>query len=1221
MRREMVVTLLVVVGVMLVGVSDAHVALTFPPARKYNLDFLDTFRTQAPCGMPKGNIRTSLLQGSSFNVTWHLAYPHRGGFRLELLDAQERPLTDLTPVTADSKFLSDDATAQSFRITLPTDLECIGCTIRLLRQATEWGGKYQFWSCADVDIVQRNSYRETCSGNGRYMVARCRCNKRFFGDRCQYENECDNDDDCGLFGRCVDLDATTYPKKICYCRQGRFGPKCTKTSLVTNRDTINLKVYYKKDLSEKMTLYWRILQIEGEIEVVLVNNGSSYVSLGWRPQELTTKCKQFPYISGTVSPGATAGAGAQAEPEPESEPEAEPDATAKSKDKVKPDGAAAEPEPEADLPAGAKSEADPTAEPEPQPTEPTPKLSLADRVTGLLVPRGKRDTLSRKKRFAVPLLKAAEKNGTAGAVMKDEAHAEPEAEAETTAEPNAKAEPEPEAEAEPEPLSGDSPYVPKGDFHAMDCTDIVIGSAVGHHYRIDDYYTRDRSTPKVDSYWGGDSSLTAALGWEADGVTTILFRRKLEASHPTDHSITNSLMHVIWARGQEAGMYVHSPTSGLESGSASVPDFYRPDEIKYHGKKGQRGVVSMNFLEKISVASSANKDEINWCGNHWKYPGNCKPGIDCEYYAKWEYFEATDDIKFTIQTSHNDRWTGIGFSDNTRMTLTDAVIGWVERSGRYFMFDAWCHSYAPPSVDPAQGIRNESGYNENGISTISFVRNRISKDTGYDLSFTDNDCLYMMFPTKGGTVNYVNKRIRKHEAVPTISSERVCIRSCSKFGGADGRPFVYTTTPRPPQLHYEVEVMLTNVGSNYQIPEPGSTAWRQLSDSVRSSMEGVLKTVPGYQVIDITNLKYDGKGNLLTKMEVVLDKTLHEAKVGEVPPPKDDTGEVGDESMVRRVLREAVEHGSVGALQVNPQYLRVNQLRGTLPMPSISFQDPSGERIFQEPSFSIAPGSFGVGPQIPAHRTSSFLTPRNPAHRPTAEQQSQSEPEPDSEPHPEPESKPHQSESEPHSEPESEPHQSESEPYPEPESEPHPEPEPQSELNSESDSKSEPEPKPESESGAEIQYHVGDRNDEPASESKPSSHSPLNQHPSSQPAPGQLPPYHLSAAGVQPLYRPTQNEQPFHQFLQGQQASYEAVPSNLPQNADKQGTGYDSETSAVNDKIQSLSPSAGQVTWGRFTFSPLASKQYLPPADTQTFDSVSFKPYVLPGAHHHLLVF
>lgn len=32
-----------------------HVALTFPPARKYDLDFLDNARTKAPCGMPKGN--------------------------------------------------------------------------------------------------------------------------------------------------------------------------------------------------------------------------------------------------------------------------------------------------------------------------------------------------------------------------------------------------------------------------------------------------------------------------------------------------------------------------------------------------------------------------------------------------------------------------------------------------------------------------------------------------------------------------------------------------------------------------------------------------------------------------------------------------------------------------------------------------------------------------------------------------------------------------------------------------------------------------------------------------------------------------------------------------------------------------------------------------------------------------------------------------------------
>jgi hypothetical protein len=33
---------------------NGHVALTFPPARKYDLDFLDNARTPGPCGMPKG---------------------------------------------------------------------------------------------------------------------------------------------------------------------------------------------------------------------------------------------------------------------------------------------------------------------------------------------------------------------------------------------------------------------------------------------------------------------------------------------------------------------------------------------------------------------------------------------------------------------------------------------------------------------------------------------------------------------------------------------------------------------------------------------------------------------------------------------------------------------------------------------------------------------------------------------------------------------------------------------------------------------------------------------------------------------------------------------------------------------------------------------------------------------------------------------------------------
>jgi hypothetical protein len=51
-----------------------------------------------------------------------------------------------------------------------------------------------------------------------------------------------------------------------------------------------------------------------------------------------------------------------------------------------------------------------------------------------------------------------------------------------------------------------------------------------------------------------------------------------------------------------SGMYHHSPPSGLESGQPSITDFYRPDEVKYHGK-GNRGVVTMNFFGKYFVIS------------------------------------------------------------------------------------------------------------------------------------------------------------------------------------------------------------------------------------------------------------------------------------------------------------------------------------------------------------------------------------------------------------------------------------------------------------------------------------------------------------------------------------------------------------------------------------------------------------------------------------------
>lgn len=108
----------------------------------------------------KGSLKTSILSGSTFNVTWHLGYPHRGGYRIQVLDASEKPILDLTNGGQQNKssvFVEGDPTALSYLVQLPKDLECRDCTIRLIRQASEWGKNYMFWSCADVDIIPRKS--------------------------------------------------------------------------------------------------------------------------------------------------------------------------------------------------------------------------------------------------------------------------------------------------------------------------------------------------------------------------------------------------------------------------------------------------------------------------------------------------------------------------------------------------------------------------------------------------------------------------------------------------------------------------------------------------------------------------------------------------------------------------------------------------------------------------------------------------------------------------------------------------------------------------------------------------------------------------------------------------------------------------------------------------------------------------------------------------------
>ncbi|XP_030757105.1 uncharacterized protein LOC115882976 isoform X4 [Sitophilus oryzae] len=844
--------LILAVLICVVNYSDGHVALVFPPARKYDLDFLDSSRTKAPCGMPKGNVKTSFLSGSKFNVSWHLGYPHKGGFKLQLLDQLERPVLDLTPSVQGSEFISNDATAQTYAVELPPDFTCINCTLRLIRQALEWGVGYKFWSCADVDIKIRKEFRENCGGHGRYLLGKCKCDRLYYGSVCQFRDECLENSDCGSQGICVDIDATTAPRKQCYCQLGYFGPGCTRRSPVKSTE-IDFDLYTEKKLSDTFTLYWRILKEHKELEAVMVVNGTSYAALGWRPRSLTKSCKNFPQI-GPVEVVTTTPSTTQPEPEPKSEPEPSSEPT---------------------------TEYEPTSEPEPNAVE-TERKSTYNRRSALL---------------PSPALPYQDVDKVETSVSYKVSSSQGRRKRETSAE-NLNA------------------YTPRHDFNPMDCTDIIIGSARGTASRIGDYYTRDRSTPRMDNFWGGKNDLTAALGFEKDGITTILFRKKLEAKEPSDHTIEEDLMHVIFAQGQEKGKYVHIPKSGVETSQVSEKDFYKPDELKYHGHESQRGVISLNFFEDKKVimaagtAATSDSAQNTDCGGEWKIPKGCSPeNLTCEYSAKWELIPRKDEIRFTLTTSNTDTWTGIAFSNDEKMSQTDAVLGWVDKTGRPFLMDTWISGYTQPFLDSNQNIYNTSGRIENGVTTLSFTRKRITNDPR-DLDFTDDRCLFMMFPVKGGAFNSVNKKIRKHEVLPVVSTERICIKSCGNDDLYD-----YQTTTESPGIDYKVQVKVVDLGENFVPPKPGTVQYDDLSNSISNNFQPVFKSLPGYRRIVIDQLKSESN-DIVAIMNVQLDKAVLEKGRALSSSDMKNTDE-----QVHKIVQESVGSGRVGNLKVDPQYL------------------------------------------------------------------------------------------------------------------------------------------------------------------------------------------------------------------------------------------------------------------------------------------------------------
>ena len=70
---------------------------------------------------------------------------------------------------------------------------------------------------------------------------------------------------------------------------------------------------------------------------------------------------------------------------------------------------------------------------------------------------------------------------------------------------------------------------------------------------------------------------------------------------------------------------------------------------------------------------------------------------------------------------------------------------------------------------------------------------------------------------------------------------------------------------------------------------------------------------------------------------------------------------MGEESLVRQVLQETIAGGAMGNLRVDPQFLRINQLRGMAPLPSPHhFHNPTGtvSQNYPQGNFPNSQGNF-----------------------------------------------------------------------------------------------------------------------------------------------------------------------------------------------------------------------------------------------------------------------
>ncbi|KAJ1363545.1 hypothetical protein KIN20_023436 [Parelaphostrongylus tenuis] len=486
-------------------------------------------------------------------------------------------------------------------------------------------------------------------------------------------------------------------------------------------------------------------------------------------------------------------------------------------------------------------------------------------------------------------------------------------------------------------MSSFDPFAP----NAMECTDMVVGAVMNGRARVKDLYSPTKTTPRLDSAFGGSDSLTAAAAFSEDGITTVVFRKKLKASEKWDHSIEGP-MTVIWAKGVNPSNYVHT-TGG--SPIHADPNFFTKNTFKYHGRN-QRGSLTIDFLQdtkKEKLIHGLNID-ASTCSGSYAFPANCvaeSAEKRCQYVVKW--ISDGEVARFSVKALMKpSQWVAIGFSPNGAMAGSDVIVIRLEPEKEVTVTDQFMINYGSPVVDEQQDIFDVETSWDGGILVANFSRELYSKDQN-DIDL--RKCVHLLF-TPSANVIEPNGEIRKHRETPFASKMKVCLNTCSEMPSktiklepkeetnVEGMvtpkpkthveqsspkttaevlippvikaspPLVVYDPTEPVKSRYVLRVRILNKNYVPDLADPQSEYYHSFTKTITSAVNELL--AKRWKDMQVSKLLGYYKGSVIAEFEIV--------STGDVPRPIE----------VKSLFEENAIRGSIGDLVIEPSTIKAN---------------------------------------------------------------------------------------------------------------------------------------------------------------------------------------------------------------------------------------------------------------------------------------------------------